>query len=70
MTIRDGRSNFAREALPSNSVPQTPTSKEIVSRVREKIKVVREKGYVFCDQGLNFLTHLFRLPRHGSSKME
>ena len=41
MTIRDGRSNFVREALPSNSVPHTPTTKDFVSRVREKLKVVR-----------------------------
>ena len=49
MTVRDGRPNFVREVLPSSSVPQTPTTKEFVSRVKEKMKVVREKGYLSCD---------------------
>ena len=59
VTIRDGRPNFVREGLPSSSVPQTPTAKEFVSRVKKKLKVVREKGYLSCDQGVKSLTHFF-----------
>lgn len=45
-----------RESLVSNSVPQTPTVIEFVSRVREKLKVVCEKGYVSCSQEVKSLT--------------
>lgn len=59
MTVRDGRPNFVLEVLPSSSVPQNLTAKDFVSRVKEKLKVVREKGYVSYDQGVKSLTHFF-----------
>ena len=59
VSIRDGRKNFVRETLPLNSVPQTPTSSEFVSRVKEKLKVVREKGYITSQQKVKSLTHFF-----------
>ena len=50
MTIRDGQPNFVVESFPRNYVPYTSTTKVFVGRVREKLKVVREKGYTTCDQ--------------------
>ena len=45
------------------------TTKEFVRGVREKLKVVREKGYVTCDQELKSMIHFFMLLRRGRKRM-
>ena len=64
MTIRDGQPNFVVESFPRNYVPYTSTTKVFVGRVREKLKVVREKGYTTCDPEVKSLTQLFPIAKY------
>ena len=44
------------------------TTKAFVGRVREKLKVVREKGYTTCDQEVKSLTQLFPIAKTWKQK--
>ena len=56
---RDGRKNFVRKGLPSNSVPQPAVGAEFKERVRKKISSVLRKGYVVMEKNVKSFTHFF-----------
>ena len=59
LSARDGRKNFVREGLPSNSVPQSVVGAEFKERVRKNLSSILRKGYVVVEKTVISLTHFF-----------